>query len=58
MILQTPSPPCFAVIFTSVRTVGDHRYAEMADRRIELASRPDDFPGVESVRSIIGITVS
>ena len=58
MISQTPTPPYYAVIFTSVRTEGDHGYAEMAARMVELASQQDGFLGVESARSEIGITVS
>jgi heme-degrading monooxygenase HmoA len=46
------------VIFTSVRIEGDHGYAEMADRMVELASQQEGFLGVESVRNEIGITVS
>ena len=58
MIAETPTPPYFAVIFTSVRTEGDHGYAEMADRMVELARQQDGFLGVESARNEIGITVS
>ena len=58
MIAQTPTPPYYAVIFTSVRTDGDHGYAEMADRMVELAKLQDGFLGVESARNEIGITVS
>ena len=58
MIAQTISPPYYAVIFTSVRTEGDHDYAEMSDRMVELARQQDGFLGVESVRNEIGITVS
>lgn len=58
MIAQTPAPPYYAVIFTSVRTEGDHGYAEMADRMVELAHQQDGFLGVESARNEIGITVS
>lgn len=58
MIAQTPSPPYYAVIFTSVRTEGDNGYAEMADRMVELAQKQDGFLGVESARNEIGITVS
>ena len=58
MIAQTPVPPYYAVIFTSVRIEGDHGYAEMADRMVELASQQDGFLGVESARNEIGITVS
>jgi len=46
MISQTPTPPYYAVIFTSVPTEGDNGFAEMTDRM------------VESVRNEIGITVS
>jgi len=58
MIAQTPIPPYYAVIFTSVRTEGDHGYSEMADQMIELAQKQDGFLGVESARNEIGITVS
>jgi len=58
MISQTPTPPYYAVIFTSVRTKGDNGYAEMADRMVELARQQDGFLGVESARNEIGITVS
>ena len=58
MIAQTPVPPYYAVIFTSVRTDGDQGYAEMADQMVELASLQDGFLGVESARNDVGITVS
>ena len=58
MIAQTPNPPYYAVIFTSVRTDGDNGYAEMANRMVELAKQQDGFLGVESARNEIGITVS
>lgn len=58
MIAQTPSPPYYAVIFTSVRTEGDHGYAEMADRMVELARQQDGFLGIESARDELGISVS
>ena len=58
MIAQTPTPPYYAVIFTSVRTDGDNGYAEMADRMVELASQQDGCLGVESARNEVGITVS
>lgn len=48
----------FAVIFTSERTEENHRYAEMADEMIKLASTQPGFLGVESVREGLGITVS
>ncbi|MBA4410939.1 MAG: antibiotic biosynthesis monooxygenase [Bacteroidota bacterium] len=58
MIAKTPEPPYYAVIFTSVRTDGDHGYAEMADKMMELAKIQSGFLGVESAREQIGITVS
>ena len=58
MITQTPKPPYYVVIFTSVRTEGDNGYAEMADRMVELARQQDGFLGIESARNKIGISVS
>lgn len=58
MIAKTPKPPYYAVIFTSLRMPGDHGYAAMAERMVELASRQDGFLGMESARSDLGITVS
>ncbi len=58
MIANTPKPPYFAVIFTSIRTEIDNGYADMADRMVELAKQQDGFLGVESARNEIGITVS
>jgi len=58
MIAQTPKPPCYAVIFSSVRTETDGGYAVIADRMEELARRQPGFLGIGSVRSGLGITVS
>ena len=58
MHAQTPHPPYYAVIFSSVRTEDDYGYAEMADRMVELARQQDGFLGVESARNEVGITVS
>ena len=58
MIAKTPSPPYYAVIFSSIRTEGDQGYAEMADRMVDLAKEQDGFLGVESARNELGITVS
>lgn len=54
----TPSPPYYAVIFTSVRTEGDNGYAETDERMLELVAQQPGFLGVESARREIGITVS
>ena len=32
MIAHTPAPPYYAVIFSSLRTAGDHGYGEAATR--------------------------
>jgi heme-degrading monooxygenase HmoA len=58
MIAETPHPPYFAVIFTSLRTEGDNGYALMSDKMIALAQSQDGFLGVESAREETGITVS
>jgi len=59
MIARTPEPPYYAVIFTSSRTEGDHGYATMSDRMIELAEKQPGFLGVEHAREEdLGITVS
>jgi len=58
MIADTPTPPYYAVIFTSLRTEGDNGYAEMSGRMIELAGIQEGFLGVESARETTGITVS
>lgn len=55
---QTPQPPYFAVIFTSVRTEGDNDYAETAKQMLELASAQPGFLGFESARQEIGISIS
>ncbi len=58
MIANTPDPPYYAVIFSSVRTEGDKGYSEMAERMVELAKLQEGFLGVESARNELGITVS
>ncbi len=58
MIAKTPTPPYYAVIFTSLRTDVDEGYGDMADRMVELAAAQPGFLGVESARSGLGITVS
>ncbi len=58
MIATTPAPPYYAVIFSSVRTNGDHGYEVMAQKMFDLASSQDGFLAFESARKEIGITVS
>jgi len=39
LLAKTPTPPYYAVIFTSVRTAGDNGYGEVADRMVSLAEQ-------------------
>lgn len=55
---DTPKPPYYAVIFTSLRTKVDDGYGETALRMLELAQSIPGYIGVESAREEIGITVS
>lgn len=59
-VARLPTPPYYAVIFTSQRTAGDHGYEAMAKRMAELGSSYDGFLGMESARGAdgLGITVS
>ena len=55
----TPQPPYTAVIFTSLRTPGDHGYARTAARMDELVTRQEGYLGQESAHEgPVGITVS
>jgi heme-degrading monooxygenase HmoA len=58
LIAETPTPPYYAVIFSSHRNADIEGYAETAVRMVELASKQPGFLGVESVREDLGITVS
>jgi len=58
MIAQTPKPPYYAVIFTSIRTEGDHGYATVSDQMDQLAAKQPGFLGVETARNELGINVS
>ena len=57
-IAPTPTPPYYAVIFTSERTDLEAGYAETTARMLELASKQPGYLGVESARDGLGITVS
>ena len=58
-IADLPEPPYTAVIFSNVRTDGDHGYAAMSARMQELAEQQPGFLGYESSRENgLGITVS
>ena len=57
-ISQTPPPPYYAVIFTSLRTDVAEGYDEASARMIELAATMPGFLGVEAAREGVGITIS
>lgn len=58
LLARTPQPPYYAVIFTSVRTPGDHGYADMASQMLALAAEQPGFLGFDTARQEIGISVS
>lgn len=58
LIANTPEPPYYAVIFTSLRTDGDQGYNAMAEKMVALAAEQAGFLGIESAREKVGITVS
>jgi heme-degrading monooxygenase HmoA len=58
VIAETPEPPYVAVIFTSLRTDGDHGYAVMSARMSRLAAEQPGYLGMEAARDGLGITVS
>jgi heme-degrading monooxygenase HmoA len=52
-IAETPAPPYYAVVFTSVRTEVHEGYAEMAAAMAELAARQPGYLGIESAREAL-----
>ena len=58
LIAETPEPPYYAVIFSSLRTEDATGYAEMSTRMLELAAQQPGYLGHESARDGLGITVS
>jgi heme-degrading monooxygenase HmoA len=59
MIAQTPEPPYYAVIFTSIiEELSDEEYQQTAQKMVDLASKQEGFLGLESARNELGITVS
>ena len=58
MFAQTPKPPYYAVIFTSLKTKEDQGYGAMSDHMVALVQQQEGFLGFESARETLGITVS
>ena len=59
-LADTPEPPYYAVVFSSLRTAGDDGYAAMGERMVAMARSQPGYLGLESVRGAdgVGITVS
>lgn len=58
MLSNTPAPPYYAVIFSSILREEDNGYVEMAEKMLALAAKQPGFLGVDSARQEVGITVS
>jgi heme-degrading monooxygenase HmoA len=58
LIANTPEPPYYAVIFSSLHNDVIEGYAETAARMVELAALQPGFLGIESAREDLGITIS
>ena len=58
LIAETPTPPYYAVVFTSLRTDVEDGYSAMAARMVALAEQQPGFLGIEAAREEVGITVS
>jgi len=60
MFANSPKPPYYAVIFSSLLADKERGYAAMAEHMMELAAEQDGFLGVESARDAdgFGLTVS
>ncbi|MDJ0644409.1 MAG: antibiotic biosynthesis monooxygenase [Flavobacteriaceae bacterium] len=58
MIANTPPPPYYAVIFSTLRTEIDKGYLETARHMEELAKQQEGYLGIESVRTDLGVTIS
>ncbi|MBS1642916.1 MAG: antibiotic biosynthesis monooxygenase [Bacteroidetes bacterium] len=58
MIAQTPKPPYYAVIFTSIKENDLEGYSEIADKMETLAKQQPGYLGIESASKNISITVS
>ena len=57
-LASTPTPPYYAVIFSSIRKENDNGYEITAQQMLELASKQPGFLGFETARQEIGLSVS
>ena len=58
MITNTPQPPYYAVIFTSILDQSDPEYFRINDMLRQQAEKLDGFLGEDSARNDYGISVS
>jgi heme-degrading monooxygenase HmoA len=54
----TPSPPYYAVIFSSLRAEGDDGYGDAARELFAEVSKIEGFLGVESIRGANGFGIT
>jgi heme-degrading monooxygenase HmoA len=57
-LAKTPRPPYYVVIFSTLRTDGDHGYAAMAEKMDALAARQPGYLGIDSVRDASGFGIT
>ena len=57
-IATTPTPPYYAVIFTTIQSDERDGYDEMSERMLDLAQKEKGFLGIESARGEIGLSVT
>ena len=57
-IATTPTPPYYAVIFTTIQSDERDGYDEMNARMLELAQNEKGFLGIESAHGEIGLSVT
>ncbi|HHH53049.1 MAG TPA: antibiotic biosynthesis monooxygenase [Bacteroidetes bacterium] len=58
MIIKTPPPPYYAVIFVSFQTNDTDGYSDISKKLSEIAKNQDGCYGEESVRDGMGISIS
>jgi len=57
-LANTPKPPYYAVIFSSIRGNDDEEYHIMAKKMDELAMLQSGYLGFETARDMVGVSVS
>ena len=58
MIANTPEPPYYAVIFTTIKSGDLTGYDEMNARMFELAQQQEGYLGIESGRGELSVSVT